>query len=242
MPLMASRGASATMTIAGVGDPLSPQTGPLVLRIKELEEQHLAFRNSLICAFNQLLDLKDISTGVHSTRLAEWAIRVARKLNIAEDRIYQVEVAALLHDIGKIGVPDAILKKQGPLTPDERALINRHPEYSWSILRLFPGLEDASLYALHHHESLDGTGYPAGLKGTDIPLGSRIVAVVDAFDAMISSRSYRRGLSPHEAIRRLIDASGQQFDPAIVDVFIPIAEKEVLNVFAATGAASRAAL
>src|SRR5438552_13041173 len=116
MPLMASRGASATMTIAGVGDPLSPQTGPLVLRIKELEEQHLAFRNSLICAFNQLLDLKDISTGVHSTRLAEWAIRVARKLNIPEEHLYQVEVAARLHDVGKIGVPDAILKKQGPLT------------------------------------------------------------------------------------------------------------------------------
>src|SRR5205814_10000324 len=114
MPLMASRGASATMTIAGVGDPLSPQTGPLVLRIKELEEQHLAFRKSLVCAFNQLLDLKDISTVVHTTRLAEWAIRVARKLNIPEEHIYQVEVAALLHDIGKIGLPDAILKKQGP--------------------------------------------------------------------------------------------------------------------------------
>ncbi|MGA9901118.1 MAG: HD domain-containing phosphohydrolase, partial [Terriglobales bacterium] len=119
----------------------------LVLRIKELEEQHLAFRNSLVCAFNQMLDLKDINTGVHSTRLAEWALRVARKMEIPEERLYQVEVAALLHDIGKIGVPDAILKKAGPLTSDERALINRHPEYSWSILRLFPGLEEASLYA-----------------------------------------------------------------------------------------------
>ena len=108
--------------------------------MKELEEQHLTFRNSLICGFNQLLDLKDISTGVHSTRLAECAIRVARKLNISEEHLYQVEVAALLHDIGKIGVPDSILKKQGPLTAEERAVINRHPEYSWSILRLFPGL------------------------------------------------------------------------------------------------------
>ena len=143
----------------------------LVLRIKELEEQHLAFRNSLVCAFNQMLDLKDINTGVHSTRLAEWALRVARKMDMPEERLYQVEVAALLHDIGKIGVPDAILKKAGPLTPEERALINRHPEYSWSILRLFPGLEEASLYALHHHESVDGTGYPAGLKGNDIPTG-----------------------------------------------------------------------
>src|SRR4029077_21244948 len=107
----------------------------LLLRVKELEEQHLAFRNSLVCAFNQMLDLKDINTGVHSTRLAEWALRVARKMEIPEERLYQVEVAALLHDVGKIGVPDAILKKPGTLTPEERALINRHPEYSWSILR-----------------------------------------------------------------------------------------------------------
>ena len=85
----------------------------LVLRIKELEEQHLAFRNSVVCAFNQMLDLKDINTGVHSTRLAEWALRVARKMEIPEERLYQVEVAALLHDVGKIGVPDAILKKAG---------------------------------------------------------------------------------------------------------------------------------
>src|SRR5208282_1063636 len=83
----------------------------LVLRIKELEEQHLAFRNSLVCAFNQMLDLKDLNTGVHSTRLAEWALRVARKMDMPEERLYQVEVAALLHDVGKIGVPDAILKK-----------------------------------------------------------------------------------------------------------------------------------
>ena len=101
--------------MAAIDNPLLQGPG-LLLRVKELEEQHLAFRNSLVCAFNQLLDLKDISTGVHSTRLAEWALRVSRKMNIPEDRSYQVEVAALLHDIGKIGVPDSILKKNGPLT------------------------------------------------------------------------------------------------------------------------------
>src|SRR6202051_2171205 len=85
----------------------------LLLRIKELEEQHLAFRNSLVCAFNQMLDLKDINTGVHSTRLAEWALRVARKMQIPEEQMYQVEVAALLHDVGKMGVPVSILKKPG---------------------------------------------------------------------------------------------------------------------------------
>ena len=214
----------------------------LVLRIKELEEQHLAFRNSLVCAFNQMLDLKDINTGVHSTRLAEWALRVARKMDMPEERLYQVEVAALLHDVGKIGVPDSILKKSGPLTPEERALINRHPEYSWSILRLFPGLEEASLYALHHHESVDGTGYPAGLKGNDIPIVSRIICVIDAFDAMVSNRCYRQGLPHSEAIARLLRSSGTQFDPGVVQAFIPIAEQEAADVFAAAGTSMSAAL
>ena len=214
----------------------------LLLRVKELEEQQLAFRNSVICAFNQLLDLKDINTGVHSTRLAEWAIRVARKMNIPEDRFYQVEVAALLHDVGKIGVPDAILKKNGPLTPEERTLINRHPEYSWSILRLFPGLEEASLYALHHHENIDGTGYPAGLKGSDIPLVSRIISVIDAYDAMVSNRCYRKGLPHTEALSRLIRSSGTQFDCEVVQAFIPIAELETADVFEAAGTSTDAAL
>jgi HD-GYP domain-containing protein (c-di-GMP phosphodiesterase class II) len=242
MPLMASPGAQATTMVAGIDGPLSGQASSLVLRIKELEEQHLAFRNSLVCAFNQLLDLKDISTGVHSTRLAEWALRVARKLDIPETCLYQVEAAALLHDVGKIGVPDAILKKTAPLTVEERAVINRHPEYSWSILRLFSGLEEASLYALHHHESVDGSGYPAGLKGPDIPLASRIVSVIDAYDAMVSNRCYRKGLPQEEAIRRLLAGSGGQFDSEVVHTFIPIAEQEANDVFAATGTSTAAAL
>jgi len=214
----------------------------LLMRIKELEERHTTFRDSVVCAFNQLLDLKDISTGVHSTRLAEWALRVARKLDIPEECLYQVEVAALLHDVGKIGVPDAILKKAGKLTAEERTIINRHPEYSWSILRLFSGLEEASLYALHHHESVDGSGYPAGLKGHNIPLASRIVSVIDAYDAMVSNRCYRKGLPHDEAIRRLVASSGSQFDPTVVQTFIPIAEQEADDVFAAAGTSSAAAL
>jgi HD-GYP domain-containing protein (c-di-GMP phosphodiesterase class II) len=229
-------------TIAEISSPLADDSAWLRLRVKELEEQQSAFRNSLICAFNQLLDLKDISTGVHSTRLAEWAIRVARKLNIPEEHMHQVEVAALLHDIGKIGVPDAILKKQGPLTSEERVIINRHSEYGWSILRLLPGLEDASLYTLHHHENVDGTGYPAGLKGNDIPLVSRIVSVIDAYDAMVSNRCYRKGLDHAEAVRRLIESSGTQFDLDVVDTFIPIAKQESADVYAAAGTSTAAAL
>jgi HD-GYP domain-containing protein (c-di-GMP phosphodiesterase class II) len=213
-----------------------------LLRVKELEEQQRALLKSAICAFNQLLDLRDLNTGIHSTRLAEWAVRVARKLEIAETDFYQLEVAALLHDIGKIGVPDAILKKEGRLTDEERDLMNKHPEYSWSILRLFPGLDKASLYALHHHESYDGKGYPGGLKGEEIPIGSRIVSVIDAYDAMISNRCYRKGLPHEEAVRRLSQSSGIQFDPLVVKAFIEIAAQEIEDVFAATGSSLAAVI
>jgi len=206
-----------------------------VMRLRELEEENLALRRSMICALNQLLDLKDLNTGVHSTRLAEWAVRVARNLQIEEKNLFQMEVAALLHDVGKIGVPDAILRKPSRLTPEEKAIMDKHPEYSWSILRLLPGLEQASLFALHHHEDYDGTGYPGGLKGEEIPLRSRIVSVIDAYDAMISNRPYRAGLPHDEAIRRLLADSGTQFDPMVVQCFIPIAGAEMSNVFAATG-------
>jgi len=212
------------------------------LRIKELEEQQRSLMNSVICGFNQLLDLRDLGTGVHSTRLAEWAVRVGRKLGIEEIDLHQLEVAALLHDIGKIGIPDSILKKEGKLTDEERALMNKHPEYSWSILRLFPGLDKASLYALHHHESYNGRGYPGGLKAGEIPIGSRIVAVIDAYDAMISNRCYRKGFPHEEAIRRLVADSGAQFDPIVVQAFVEIAGQEVADVFLATGTSSSAVI
>ena len=212
------------------------------LRVKELEEQQRSLLKSVICSFNQLLDLRDLGTGVHSTRLAEWAVRVACKLGISGPDLYQLEVAALLHDIGKIGIPDSILKKEGKLTDEERALMNKHPEYSWSILRAFPELDKASLYALHHHESYDGRGYPGGLKGNEIPIGSRIVAVIDSYDAMISNRCYRKGFPREEAVRRLVADSGRQFDPVVVTAFVEIAEREVADVFLATGASSSAVI
>lgn len=226
--------------LGSMNNSLASSWSPAQFQLKEMEQEQTALRTSLICAFNQLLDLKDMNTGVHSTRLAEWALRVARGLSLSEDHMYQVEVAALLHDIGKIGVPDAVLKKNGPLTPEERAIINKHPEYSWSILRLFNGLQPASLYALHHHEGFDGKGYPAGLKGTEIPTVSRIVSVIDSYDAMTSNRCYRKGLPHEEAVRRLLAGCGTQFDPQIVNIFLPIAEQERNHVFAAVGTTSDA--
>jgi len=230
------------MEFANRSIPTDLSNGALFLQIKELEEQQRALLKSVVCGFNQMLDLRDLGTGIHSTRLAEWAVRVARKLGMDEAEFYQLEVAALLHDIGKIGIPDAILKKEGKLTDEERALMNKHPEYSWSILRLFPGLDKASLYALHHHESYDGRGYPGGLKGGEIPIGSRIVSIIDAYDAMISNRCYRKGLPHEEAIRRLLADAGTQFDPLVVQAFVEIAGREVADVFAATGSSPSAVI
>jgi HD-GYP domain-containing protein (c-di-GMP phosphodiesterase class II) len=212
------------------------------LRLKQAEEQVSALRTSVICAFNQLLDLKDLNTGVHSTRLAEWGMRVGQELGLEEAALKNLEVAALLHDIGKVGIPDAILKKPGRLDPDEYALMKKHPEYGWAVLRMLPGFERAALDILHHHESFDGTGYPAGLKETEIPIVSRIVSVIDAFDAMVSSRPYRKGLPFEEAVRRLILASGTQFDPVVVQCFLSFAQVEMATVFAAAGTSISSAL
>src|SRR2546422_948838 len=168
-------------------------SAPESLRIKQLEEQTSVLRNSVICAFNQLLDLKDLNTGVHSTRLAEWGMRVGLELGLEEQELQNLEVAALLHDIGKMGIPDAILRKPAKLDPEEYALMKKHPEYGWAVLRMLPGFERAALDIPHHHKNFDGTGYPAGLKSSEIPIVSRIVSVIDAFDAMVSSRPYRQG-------------------------------------------------
>lgn len=209
------------------------------LRVKRLEERLAAQHTAVICAFNQLLDLKDLGTGLHSTRLAEWAVRVAGHLAhqdeaLEEEWLRDLEVAALLHDIGKIGVPDHILNKDGPLTPEERAIIQKHSEYGWTILRNFPGMERTSLFVLHHHENYDGTGYPARLAEEEIPLGARIVAVVDSFDAMVSTRPYRAGLPVQEAMRRVAAAAGTQFDPRVAQGFLAIVQSELAEVQAAT--------
>jgi len=220
----------------------TPSWVPENLRVKELQGELLAVRTSVICALNQLLDLKDLNTGVHSTRLAEWSVRIGRDLGFDDATLRDLEVAAILHDIGKVGTPDHILKKPAPLTDEEREIIKKHPEYGWAVLRVVPGFERVSLFVLHHHEAFDGSGYPAGLKGDEIPIGSRIVSVMDAFDAMISSRPYRRGLSLEEAIGRLEKGIGTQFDPVVTPRFIALAGSGASTVFDATGASLASAL
>lgn len=234
-------GASGRL-LSSAAAPDAPEWCPAPLRVKAVEEEMKALRASVICAFNQLLDLKDLNTGVHSTRLAEWALHVARELGIEEEALADIEIAALLHDIGKVGIPDAILNKPARLTPEEYDLMKKHPEYGWAVLRQVPGMKSASLIILHHHESFDGKGYPGNLKQEEIPIGSRIVSVIDAFDAMVSNRPYRQGLPFAEAEWRLVESSGTQFDPDVVRHFLPLARAEMTAVFAAAGTSISAAL
>jgi HD-GYP domain-containing protein (c-di-GMP phosphodiesterase class II) len=196
------------------------------MRIRELEAELRSVRSATVCALCQMLDLKDLGTGLHSTRLAEWGVRLAGALGLDVESARSIEVAALLHDIGKVGIRDDVLRNPGVLSEDEMELMRNHPEYGWYVLRVFPELTEAALFILHHHERYDGTGYPAGLEADEIPLGARIVAVIDAFDAMISTRPYRKGLSFDEAVRRLVEGSGTQFDPVVVERFLQIAEAE----------------
>jgi HD-GYP domain-containing protein (c-di-GMP phosphodiesterase class II) len=218
----------------------TPQVRSSNLRVRELEGQMRDLRRELVCSFNQLLDLRDLNTGVHSTRLAEWGLRAARDLGVSEKYMADLEMGALLHDIGKIGVPDGVLNKPGRLTEEEYEMVKRHPEFGWTVLRNLPGMELTSLCVLHHHENFDGTGYPARLRDTEIPIGARIVSVIDAFDAMVSSRPYRAGLPLEEAIKRLHQSSGTQFDPEVVKSFVSFAEEEFAAVLDAVGVSREA--
>src|SRR5260370_13490710 len=155
-------------------------------QVKEMEGELPALRISLVGGFNQLLDLRDLNTGVHSTRLAEWALHVAGELGLPESVLGDIEIAALLHDIGKIGIPDAILNKPARLSDEEYDLMKKHPEYGWAVLPQFPGMDRASLLVLHHHQRYNGKCYPGVLSDEDVPLCFRIASVISSLSSTVS--------------------------------------------------------
>jgi HD-GYP domain-containing protein (c-di-GMP phosphodiesterase class II) len=205
---------------------------------KRLREELDQLKTSVISSFATLLDLKEQRTGRDSNRLAEWALWIGQELGISEEDLYDIQVASLLRDIGKAGVPDEILHKPTRLTEHELAMVRKHPECGWAVLRLLPGFERIALYVLHHHEWLDGNGYPGGLSGGEIPLGARVVGVLDAFDAMLSSRSYRQGLTAAEAADRLVAISRSQLDPEVVGCFVSRVQAQLIPSSADHGAAT----
>jgi len=183
------------------------------------------FTESAWLTTRMLLDvmyLKDPSTGGHSSRVGEYTCRLASALGMKPGETDRTVMAALLHDIGKVGIRDEILFKASSLNSDEWAEIRRHCEYGWSILRDVPRMEDVSLMLLHHHERFDGRGYPVGLKGNEIPYGARIISVADAFDAMTSDRPYRASIGVGAAVHELTIHAGTQFDPEVVQAFLAL--------------------
>ncbi len=163
-------------------------------------------------------EYRDEGTGNHVLRIAKYSAVIARALGLSPGRCEEIELAAPMHDIGKIGIPDHILLKVGPLTPEECALMRTHTLIGYEILKGSPSrhIQLGAIVALHHHEKYDGTGYPNQVKGTDIPLAARIVAVADVFDALTNARPYKTPWSQERAMRQIASESGQHFDPACV--------------------------
>ena len=192
----------------------------------EIQTTYESTLEALIAA----LDTRDSETQGHSMRVAEFTALVARHMGITEPELTDIRRGALLHDVGKIGIPDAILRKPGPLTAEEWEIMRKHPELGFEMLKGITFLEGAVPIVVAHQEKYDGTGYPRKLKGEEIPLGARIFAVVDTFDAITSTRPYRAG-RPYEVVRdELLKFRGTQFDPRVVDTFLRIPQQEFLAI------------
>ncbi|MBI2152317.1 MAG: response regulator [Candidatus Rokubacteria bacterium] len=195
-------------------------TRDLALTLRELQDTYRATLEALGSA----LDTRDVGTEAHSRRVHGYALTIARTHGVSEDQVKDIEHGVLLHDIGKIGIPDAILLKPGPLTPEEWIVMRTHPEVGRRLIERIPFLRGAVPIVYHHHEKWDGSGYPLGLRGKAIPLGARIFSVADALDAMTFDRPYSKAIS-YEAARREIErCAGSHFDPAVVKTFLSIPE------------------
>ena len=167
------------------------------------------------------VDAKDSYTAEHSRRTSELLLRLGKRIGIPHSKLITYKRAAELHDIGKIGIEERILKGKGPLSPFELEKIKQHPFIGYQILRPTVFLREDLDIVLYHHESYDGTGYPEGLKGKKIPFPARLFAIIDTYDAMTTQRCYRSKLSPGEAIEEIIKGKGKQFDVSLVDLLVP---------------------
>ncbi|MFL5894941.1 MAG: HD-GYP domain-containing protein [Thermoleophilaceae bacterium] len=200
-------------------------------RARQLEERMEAFAKLHVGLLNTIirsLDLRDRMTARHSAAVAHYAREIAAAIAMTEAEQDVVHTAALLHDIGKFNLPDPILKADVPLDDDDWQLIRAHPEEGARLVSHLEGYDDAAQLILAHHERFDGEGYPYGLRGTEIPLGGRIISVADTYDVMTSRDSYRKPVSSAEAIAELMRVSGTQLDPAVVSVFVQLlGSKEV---------------
>ena len=197
---------------------------------RHLEAQVVERTNNLLDGLISALDYRDAETQWHSRRVSLFTRHIAAQLDHDPRALADIEMGALLHDIGKIAVSDTILLKEGPLTPKEWAEMRKHPEAGWHMLQRIPYLHTASLIVLQHQERWDGTGYPARLKGQEICLGARVFAIADTYDAITSDRPYRAA-QPHDiACQEIARCAGTQFDPELVEAFLKIPEADWLRI------------
>jgi putative nucleotidyltransferase with HDIG domain len=221
--IAASHDVSAKLPLDGSSrelDALAATFNALMASVAEAEAQTEAAYAGAIRALAAALDARDPYTAGHSDRVSVLSVAIGRVLDLSPDDIEVLRLGALLHDIGKIGVADEILRKPAPLTPREYDAIKQHPEFGARILRSIPFLARHIAIVELHHERPDGGGYPHGLRGGDIPLLARVVHVADAYDAITSARAYRAGRSTEDALRELWRCSGTEYDAEIVGALV----------------------
>lgn len=176
----------------------------------------------ILDTFTKIVEAKDKYTANHSRCVRDLSMLIAERMGLSENEKRDIYVAASLHDIGKIGVPDAIINKPSKLTEEEYSLIKTHPTIGVGLLSELTSFENLKVNVEYHHERWDGKGYPTGLSGKDIPIGARIISVADSYDAMTSNRSYRAGIGHNRAAQELIMGSGTQYDPKVVSAFLDV--------------------
>lgn len=203
-------------------------------RTKELRDAYGKMNKTFLDTIQSLalaIEAKDPYTKGHSERVSIFSVELAKKLRLSHKDEWNINVAGILHDIGKIGIDEAILNKPGKLTPEEYEKVKKHPIISLKILEPIEFLDEIKPLILHHHEWYDGNGYPESISGNNIPLGSRILAVADTVEAMTSNRAYRKALDVDIVINELKHFSGTQFDPTLANAFIQMLEQEGLAFF-----------
>ncbi len=201
----------------------------MVARLEAARQEIERGVTETVSALASTIDVNDAYTHGHCERVAQGTAAVAERMGVEGQDLKEFELAAMLHDIGKIGVPTQVLAKKGKLTKAEYRQMQEHAALGARILSSVSFLGEIPTYVRHHHENWDGSGYPDGLAGDEVPLAARIIHLVDAYDAITSSRPYRRALAHEEAIRRIGETSGTQFDPEIVDVFLELVDEGIIR-------------
>jgi putative nucleotidyltransferase with HDIG domain len=194
----------------------------MVTSLSQSQKQLIRSYDETLKGWAKALELRDKETEGHSERVTELTVRLAEAMGVRGEALVNIRRGALLHDIGKMGTPDAILHKNGPLTEEERAIIQRHPQDAYDMLKQIDYLQVALEIPYCHHEKWDGTGYPRGLKGEEIPISARMFAIVDVFDALTNDRPYRKALPLPVVLEQLKHDSGKHFDPNVVSAFVRV--------------------